>query len=634
MTLAADCIGILCILFWGWWLCRALRLPGGFGPILGVCLVMVWMQAVGGWWPGAVALLAGAAYTATRGHRQDFARYLVSPGVLGFLAGLVLLELAFALRAPRFQTWDEFSHWGVFFKNLFYGRRFAIWEPGRSLEHQTYPQGGAALYGLFALLRRTYAERDVFLAMDVPLLAAGSALFAVVKPAGRIPCTLYRLAAAAAVPLMLALFGPDTPYTTVYMDAAVGAVFAAGLALLAVPVPPDAERARGWAVGLLAAGAAALKEIGGLFALCLLGIWLAQSLLAVLPQYGRGHAAGAGRLGGRLAARILPAAGLTGASILLWKLTLLFLHRTDDQFAGMGPGAFFRCWQEARSGADPYFYSVWQVFYTKVRTAPLLFGWSTFKLGLVCALLGLGLAALAWRLGGKGRGGVIALIPLLMTLFFPLYLFVLFYVYIGGMSPYEAMKAASYERYACCWFIGWFGALAAVALALAPMLPRPRWQTALSLGVAALLAANGLLPLFQTGLADSFSLPPEGWRDEELATADALRAALGGTDANIWLLSADADLAYQNMWYYHYELYPLRVDIETASSEEGVDLGYNLAEHSIGYLVLFGATDAFAAQYGSWFADGLAAARQSGGAPAVYAAAAGADGAWRLSPVG
>ncbi|MDD4850161.1 MAG: hypothetical protein PHO10_05615 [Gemmiger sp.] len=630
LTIVIDCVSIGCLLLWGWWLCRVLRLPASFGPVLGTAFCMVALEAMGGTGYGVLLLLVGAAFTGTRGHRRDCLHYLCSPGVLAFMAGCVALGFAFSIRAPRFQTWDEFSHWGIFFKNVFYNHRFALWEAGRSLGHQSYPQGGAALYALFAFFRPGYAERDVFFAMDIPLLAGAAALFGVVKPAGRRACALYRLLAIAAVPLMLVVFAPDTPYTTAYMDAAVGVLFGAGLALLLLPPAQWSGKSKGLAIGLLAAATATLKEIGTVFALCLLGIWLVQCLLAAAPASPRA------RLRKTLAKKafwlpFLAAALPAGGSILFWKIMLLVTNRATDQFSSMGIGHFFNCLAEARSGADPYFYNVWAAFYAKVRTAPLLFGWSTLKLGLLCGLLSLLLGAALLHFGGKRRGGTLAAVPLLMAVFFPCYLFVLFYVYMGGMSPYEALQVASYARYACCFFIAWFGALAGAGFALCSLLPRPGARVGGTLALAGVLAVNGVLPLAAAPLADAYALPYENWRDAQIATAGAIRQAVNDPDAALWLLSADADTAYQTMWYYQYELYPDNTCIEVPSSQDGVDLGYNFEEHGIQYLVLFGVTDDFATQYAPWATDGFAAARAA--SPAVYAVTKADGGNWVLAPV-
>lgn len=598
-TIGAQWLGICCLLLWGFWFCCKLRLPCGFAPITGIAFVMIELQVFGSLHllrVGVLLTLAGAALSLAHRKPRELLGCLARSGVLAFLTGVLVLQVAYALREPRFQTWDEFSHWGIFFKSVFYDHEFSLWQSARSLAHPAYPQGLPALYALFAPLLQDYAERDVFFVVNLPLLAAGGALFEAVCPTDRRAGLWHRLCGCAAVPLLFWIFVPDTPYTTVYMDAPVGALFAAALVL--VMTTKTGERMHPWAVGLLAAATATVKEIGSVFALCVLGIWFVRCLLD------RAHG------WRRKALAFVQAALPVGAVVVHWKITLALLHRADDQFSGMGMGYFLRCWAEARSGTDPYFYDVWAAYWAKFRTAPLLFGASTFKVGLLCVLFSLLLAAALIR-RKRTAGLQMAAAPLCMIVFWPCYQGVLFYVYIGGMSPYEAMKVASYERYACCFFIGWFAVL---LTELFRLLDGPGLLQTGSAVLAGAVALAGLWG-FSAGL-DAFSLPYEDWRDAQLANAAAIRSAIPEDAGAVWILSADEDLAYQNMWYYQYELSPLLVAIEAQSGQDGVDLGYNIAEHQVEYLVLFGASEDFRTRYAAAFSDSLAAA--AGDTPAVY----------------
>ena len=607
-SLAAQWAGVLCLLLWGFWLCCKLRLPTGFGPLAGIAFAMVALQLCGSvnlLWPGAQLLLVGAALTLAHRKGPELLGYLLRPGVLAFVAGVAFFQIYFALREPRFQTWDEFSHWGMFFKSVFYDHQFALWQTARSLAHPAYPQGLPALYALFCqFLPRTYAERDVFFVVLLPLLAAGGALFELASPLSRRARVWHLLCACLAAPVLFGLFAPDTPYTTIYMDAPVGALFAAGLLVTLLPRPdglPFTTR-RGLAIGLLCAATVTVKEIGAVFALCILGVFSVQCLLAALPDKRRWTV---------LARRalwqpVLAAAAPTAAVAVAWKVLLAVLRRGDDQFSSMGLSHFLQCLQQARSGVDPYFYEVWGAYYAKFRTSALLFGSSTLKLGLLCVAFSLVLAIALVRLFGRRTGGALAAAPLCLCVFWPCYQGVLFYVYIGGMSAFEAMRVASYERYACCFLIGWFAVLLGVLFRLPSARPAAR---PLAAGGAALAGALALCSVGSVATGQlTLTLPPEPWRDAQIKNAAAITAAIGvgPEDAGaIWLLSADADTAYQNMWYYQYELAPYLVAIETQSAQADVDLAYNISEHDVQYLVLFGVTDDFVARYFSWADDGL-----------------------------
>lgn len=209
-----------------------------------------------------------------------------------------------------------------------------------------------------------------------------------------------------------------------------------------------------------------------------------------------------------------------------------------------------------------------------------------------------------------------------MILYWPLYQGVLFYVYICGMSPYEALEMASWERYFCCFFLGWFSVLEGEALlagfAAAHHLPRMAGHAVPAI-VPCLLVCSTLWGIWQAGGAASrFCLPKADWRTEQQQiAADMLTRMNGAQNGSIWLLSADDSMAVQNMWYYQYELYPAVTAVEAQSSETDVDLGYNIGEHDVTWLVLFGVTDDFTARYADLADDGLRSAQST--APALYA---------------
>lgn len=115
------------------------------------------------------------------------------------------------------------------------------------------------------------------------------------------------------------------------MDAPVGALFAAALCVILLPCAANSRVQRGLALALLCGALTTVKEIGTVFALCVVGIWFLQCLLDALRDKG-----------GILRGFLLPfTAALPCFAIpLAWKLLLKALHRADDQFSSMGPGYF------------------------------------------------------------------------------------------------------------------------------------------------------------------------------------------------------------------------------------------------------------------------------------------------------
>lgn len=97
------------------------------------------------------------------------------------------------------------------------------------------------------------------------------------------PRIAYTVCACLAAPALFWLFAPDTPYTTAYMDAPVGALFAAALCVILLPCAANSRVQRGLALAFLCGALTTVKEIGTVFALCVVGIWFLQCLLDALP---------------------------------------------------------------------------------------------------------------------------------------------------------------------------------------------------------------------------------------------------------------------------------------------------------------------------------------------------------------
>lgn len=152
MSILAQIIGLACLLFWGSGFAASCGCPPGLPRCAGCALHG---SAAAGWQlqpalAGGPAAACGAVLTLAQRRRHEILPQLLSPGVLAFCSAAGVLMAVFAIRQPEFQTWDEFSHWGIYFKSVFYQHRFAVWDTTRSLAHQAYPQG---LPGLYALLR-------------------------------------------------------------------------------------------------------------------------------------------------------------------------------------------------------------------------------------------------------------------------------------------------------------------------------------------------------------------------------------------------------------------------------------------------------------------------------------------------
>lgn len=110
-----------------------------------------------------------------------------------------------------------------------------------------------------------------------------------------------------------------------------GALFAAALCVILLPCAANSRVQRGLALALLCGALTTVKEIGTVFALCVVGIWFLQCLLDALRDKG-----------GILRGFLLPfTAALPCFAIpLAWKLLLKALHRPMTSFPPWGRDTF------------------------------------------------------------------------------------------------------------------------------------------------------------------------------------------------------------------------------------------------------------------------------------------------------
>lgn len=604
LTILTDFISIFSLLLWGHWLCRRLQLPYTLGPAMGVCWSIVCLTLLGSFsllWVGAWAflVLGFGLLILERKNLQSLISYFTAPAVIGFLGACVILEIVYFLKTPSYCQWDELSHWGIYYKCVYYFHNFDVYVPNEIFIHPSYPQGAAALYSLFAILKSSFQERDTYFSLNLILFAAAAALLSAYKEQGltKIKRLVLTLLSLLLVPLLVGAFTffDAKAYTTIYLDIPMGCVFAIGLCTLVLDHPSMGKKAL--ALAVVCGANACLKDIGFLYSLCIFGAWFlfclfkSKNFLQALRY-------------------LLFACGLSLLETVVWKIVLSIYDRSQDQFSNMV--GFTDKWKLAAEGTDSFFYDVWDAFVARFTTGDLIYGQSTLTLAVICTVLSWGICLfILWR---KQSFHMLA-IHLLMPIYFLLYCASLFYVYICGMSEAEALGTASYDRYIGSFFVGWFFLLAASLLLLSRS-----FDTAAARGVqvvvSALLLAGNLYVASVSGLS-ALTFGTVDWRAAEQSISQALLQQID-TDQNQVLLLSASD-PYPRTYYYRYELWPFaRVQYTLAVEQDSCDLQQLLQNSDISYLLIFGATPDFKASYAGSFSDGLSSAEQDPETPVLY----------------
>lgn len=269
------------IVFWGYVLTSILKIKEGFGPVLGIATSMAVLEiggAFGGLWPVAkiyciAVCILSIAYIASTRNKTNMKAYFLNPSIIGFLfAALFYMFLSYG-KILFYTEGDAFLHWGMFSKAAFYNHNLDIWNSELDVNHSVYPHGMASWYSLFALGKRTYAERDVMLSINVLLFASSCPIVDIavcrirkLLPSKKIISLIVYLVSGMSVASFLWIWKFEEgvwAYTSGIMDIPLGVAFMASLCLVITDGANDYCKALG--ISLLSAMLVMIKPSGIIF---------------------------------------------------------------------------------------------------------------------------------------------------------------------------------------------------------------------------------------------------------------------------------------------------------------------------------------------------------------------------------
>ncbi|MFV0411740.1 MAG: hypothetical protein ACK5L3_00540 [Oscillospiraceae bacterium] len=600
---------LLAIVLLGYVLHSRGGVKAAFAPVLAICCIMLFLVFFGTlnllFW-GRIGLYlfiaAAGGYALVKKPRQ-LAAYLLSPGVLAFLFGAVALGAVYMANNSFFFMWDDMSHWGPFYKQVFSTNSLHQFTP-YPMVHQAYPQGATVFYYFFAWLAPAFSEAHAYVALGVLMCACAAALLESVQWKRPVLAVLSILM----VPLFFVLFRYADPYITVYLDTALGAFF--GVALVVILCGGQTGLRQAAAVGLVLGALGQIKEMGLLLGLGSLVVFAIVTLHANSGQKSLRQTWRQNVTKRWWASLGIAAAGLL-LPILWWKGFLAVTGTAADQFSSPLSGNFLGRVVAAMQGKDAVAASIWEMFTINFGHRAVVYnGYGTpVAAGLLLASGGLAMGLWLWK---KKREKGIALALFALPLFFTAYLFAIFYTYVCMMSELEGLRNASYERYLTTFLAGWLMAALAVFLRYSQQ-GLKKWPGLLPGGAVALVLALQINYCLQFDFLNTSYTRKDAGREGFDAVSGQMLAAMQPLD-DVWVIAQNDDGLYRFM--YHYTLLPARVSLGLPYTvgSEGAGTDYitpeNFAEiaaqNSIEYVVVYITDPEFDQKFGPLFSDGLA----------------------------
>ncbi len=610
----ADIIAIVGILLLGYVICFHYNIHNDFGPILSISFIVV-INVICGYmsilWISSCFLMFFCyaffvAYNYIKIERNKrahfFIQYISSPGIIGYLFSSILFLVIYTfVKEPQYVAWDDLMHWGMFYKNVFYFHNFDVWNNTFSFMHQSYPQGGAALYSFFAVLQRNYHEKDVFISLNSLIFAATTSIFAFFKnEKSKKRMLLIYIMAISGVPFLYYQF---MRYTMTYMDIPLGVSFAAALCIVATHCPIESKKKMlAVELGMLTS----IKQIGIFFSIIVIIIWGLYCINIDISNSNERKTLFWEKKR-KYVRQVFSVAIIPVSVFALWNVLLRFLGKNRDQFNAMEMQSFYGLWKSAKSGSDSYFYDIAKLYIETIFEKKIILNhFSIFSFTVIIFILSILLYAAQKKTKKKYKYMIYS-----MPIFLLVYLCILFYVYICGMSRAEGYELASFSRYIATFFIGWIQVLLCNFIIFMTEM-RKRKVANLFYALVVLICLSNMFFAIKTDGISSMSAGNEARKkqiENDQKVISVLKQDSDQKNERVVILMDSAD-SYEKKVFLEaipYDIFPYITDCQDwyCNELDNIDFINKMEDNKIDYVIIFQVSGEFFDRNASFFDDGL-----------------------------
>lgn len=492
----------------------------------------------------ALTILGGAAFAYK--NQVRFRKFMLSLPIVCLILSSLFIGILFLLREPYFVSWDEFSHWGPFLKELKLSKAIHIYSE-REFVHQTYVQGMPILYYIGSFFDRTFREEAVYFVYSVFLHTCAITIVPSISVQKNYKISLVNILL---IPFLWYFFpyaSYAAPYTSSYLDVITGAMFGGIMMFILCNSSRRMwSKKKLWCLSVLLFALLQTKDIAITFYL----ICVATCGINLIYQMQTDANIGKKAKQQLILRQIVYTVIIPLCGKLMWSILLNVKGKTADQFAQISIGKVFGLFQSYMSGENAYFGQVQDAFWNGIKTVNI--SWSRTAIPTVVFVLLVLSGILAYKYYDSEKNRLVSLHVGLLFVYFWLYVAVLFFTYLCSMSEAEAMSNASMDRYIATFVSGWAMVLFGLALKL---LYKHNAKGAASLVLVVSLYIYFTIPL--RGIV-YWDLPKEqsifsGYEEQKEVCSNIMREG-----SNIWLIKSGNDNNHIK-FIFSYMLMPLNV---------------------------------------------------------------------------
>ncbi len=376
-------------------------------------------------------------------HREYkyFFKRLLTPGILVYILFWGLFIYINRLRI--LSSWDEFSHWGLVVKNMFYFDTFGT-NPETIVLFRTYPPFTAILEYFFLKIRGAYVEGSIIITMNILYISLLLPILNKIEWNKSIVKLLIYVPFIFLLPLCLY----SSFYTTIYVDTILGIMMAYVLYCY-FSITDKKMKYLSIIMGLLAL--VLTKESGIGISILTLIIILADILLQKKLN----------KIDKKQFKRIVILFSILILCVLIGKYSWnIHLKMSNVPIQSKADGiSIHKILNLIKGNANEYQYTILNNFIEQFFNKPLNINvgeLTNFALLLIYTLYSMYLIHTIKNNGENDEYKKYKSTCIMLVICYILYMLYLLILYIFGFSEYEGVNLASYERYTATFLLGMF----------------------------------------------------------------------------------------------------------------------------------------------------------------------------------
>lgn len=476
--------------------------------------------------------------------KNSLLSFINSSGLQFFLLFSLLLILFNFVKKPELDYWDELSHWGPFYKSIFYSRKLHIFYDS-NLMHPQYLQGLSIFNYFFSWYLKDFYQFMSYISINIFTIAAMSCVFIYIKKIKFI----IKLAIMIIYILSFCLFTRLYPFYTLYVDFLLGTLFGAGLMNLFYVAKEKWNRE--WILIPIITSITLIKETGLILAIFLLAIWFFYIITSSKIRKSN-------KLHNGIKQYVFISLTILSITIFYSVWNQLLIKYQIKQSLNLNLSSIVNNVHGIIMQSSPFYRMVTANFIEAFISSQPIIVW---PIKISMATLFVILSAISFYIflthnKVSKKNFNINLILLILPFLCILHIIFTFILIISLFKQYEALLAASFDRYVSTFFVGWLLILYGAVLSHLKINLKYKIYKYISISVLCftiiIFVVQSKNPNVNFFLIKNFQMNKN--IKNEITNKLAILTPILKNGDRIWIISqGDKGIRF---WIYHYNLLP------------------------------------------------------------------------------